>query len=69
MFLKSQFDKILISALLLFLMFFWQHAIHHNVDPATVQWLEKSIDILTGSLGTLVTGQMFRGSNNPEPKN
>jgi hypothetical protein len=59
-FLKSQGDKLLLVALIVFMISVLIHLLHHDASSAAVAWIEKSVDVVLGSLLTLITGQIFR---------
>lgn len=62
-FLRAQFDKLLLASLLALMLSVLLHLLHarpQNDYAAAVGWLEKSIDMITGSLLTLVTGHLLR---------
>lgn len=62
-FLRAQFDKLLVAALICFMLGVLVHLIHVHTEPAAqaIAWLEKSIDILTGGLIGIVTGRVISG--------
>lgn len=59
-FLKSQGDKLLLTSLIVFMIGALTHFVHHDPASAVVPWIEKSVDVVLGSLLTLITGQVFR---------
>lgn len=59
-FLKTQGDKLLLVVLIVFMITVLIHLLHHDASSAAVAWLEKSVDVVLGSLLTLITGQVFR---------
>jgi hypothetical protein len=62
-FLKTQFDKLLMTGFAVFLLILLALLLSFKLDGGVVAWLEKSIDMVTGSLLTMVTGQLLRNLN------
>ena len=62
-FVKAQFDKVLLCFLTIFLSVFLILLLWHfpNLDQATLQWAEKSIDIVLGALITTITTAVVMG--------
>lgn len=63
-FWRSQFDKLLLASILALLLSMLLHLLHlktpSDLAAPAIAWLEKSIDMITGSLLTLVTGHLLR---------
>lgn len=61
-FIKQQFDKILLTFLILFFTTVTGLLLikFPNVDAATLQWIEKSNDLVLGALIGAVTTQAVR---------
>lgn len=55
-FLKSQFDKLLLIVLVIFLSIYALHTAHHPTDAKLADWATKTSDLMTGALLTLITG-------------
>ena len=57
-FIKMQFDKVLIAGLIIYFITMQGLMLLHfpNIDGATLQWIEKSSDILLGALVALIIG-------------
>jgi fumarate reductase subunit D len=67
-FLKSHFDKLLLTGLLLTLFFATIHTLHHGTDAAAVNWLENTVGQVLAALLTLMVGQRLQqrnGDNKP----
>jgi hypothetical protein len=63
-FWKSQIDKVILLVLIGAFLGVFVHMLHHkDGDAASLQWVEKSADMATGSLITLITGQIFNRKN------
>jgi len=62
-FLKGQFDKLLLSSLIVLAGFFVLHLIHHGTDRELVNQGMTLLASLLGSLITLITGRLFQRRN------
>jgi hypothetical protein len=62
-FLKSHFDKLLLTGLLLTLFFATIHTLHHGTDTVAVNWLENTVGQVLAALLTLMVGQRLTQRN------
>jgi hypothetical protein len=56
-FVRSHFDKLLLSGLFLTALGLFMHAIHHAPDAGVVNWLENTIGQILAALLTLMVGR------------
>ena len=59
--LSNHFDKILLVGFSSLLLAMLLDLVKYHPDSSVIPWIEKSIDVVLGSLLTLITGQIFRG--------
>jgi hypothetical protein len=62
-FLKTHFDKLLLSGLLLTLFFATIHTLHHAPDTSAINWLENTVGQVLAALLTLMVGQRLTQRN------
>jgi hypothetical protein len=65
-FLRSQFDKLLLVGFATILLALLALMVSYKMDSGAIAWLEKSFDMVTGSLLTLITGQLLRNKSDKE---
>lgn len=66
-FLKTHFDKLLLTGLLLTLFFATIHVLHHGPDETAVNWLENTVGQVLAALLTLMVGQRLTQRNIDHP--
>ena len=71
-FLKTHFDKLLLSSLFLAAMVLFLHTIHHTQDVSVVNWLQNTIGQILAALLTLMVGRSMvqkndNGNGNGKP--
>ena len=71
-FVRDQFDKLMLVFLVVFFMFYQMAMLMRfpNLDAATLQWMEKSSDMVLGALIVAVTTAINaarRGTSTPAP--
>lgn len=59
-FVRSQGDKLLLAVLVALMVGTLIHLVHHEAQSPVIPWLEKSVDMMLGSLLTLITGHALR---------
>jgi hypothetical protein len=62
-FLKAQFDKLLLVGFTLVMLALLALMLAYKMDTGAIAWLEKSVDMVTGSLLTLITGQFLKNKS------
>lgn len=67
-FAKQQFDKILLAIVLFILGGLLVHLAHHEPANRAFDWAQKTFDVFSGSLLTLITSQAFRNGKSEPPK-
>jgi hypothetical protein len=67
-FFKSQFDKLLITALVLVFAGLSIHIIHDISDAKLIDWVTNAFSALLGALLGLITGSAMRGNSRREDK-
>lgn len=58
--IREHFDKVALLALTVLFLGMLLDLIKFHPDSAAISWAEKSLDVILGSLLTLITGQAFR---------
>ena len=62
-FLKTHFDKLLLTGLLLTLFFATIHTLHHGNDMSVISWLENTVGQVLAALLTLMVGSRMTQRN------
>jgi len=62
-FLKTHFDKLLLTGLLLTLFFATIHVLHHSPDGSALNWLENTVGQVLAALLTLMVGTRLTQRN------
>jgi hypothetical protein len=64
---KAQFDKLLLTGLLLILVGVFLHALHHAADVGTINWFTNTIGQVLAALLTLMVGRSMNTRNGDHP--
>jgi len=59
-FIKTQFDKLLLTFLVLVSLGVVLHLIHHTADASVINWGLALVSGIVGSLLTLITGNVMK---------
>ena len=68
-FLRTQFDKLLLLFMVIYFTIFMMILLirYPNLDAGTLQWIEKSVDLVTGAIIGTVTGAAIALARNVAP--
>lgn len=66
-FLKSHFDKLLLTVVMLVLFFATIHVLHHGADSSALNWLEDTVGQVLAALLTLMVGSRMQQRNGDKP--